>query len=63
MTAIAADVDEEVLCMGISPMHGWIKAMEFILHSAQSKCIGYKYNARKSLEEKNQVKNRDSLET
>jgi len=56
VTEIAADVDEETLAMGISNMHSWIKAMEFILHAAQTQPIGYKYNARKSEEEKNQVK-------
>ncbi len=55
VSKVAEVVDDDILCMGLSPMHGWIKAMEFLINAATRRCIGYKYNAKKSDEEKKKV--------
>ena len=55
VSEISKAVDEDILGMGLSPMHGWIKSLEFLLHAATTRCIGYRYNAKKDDEEKTQV--------
>ena len=49
LTEIAADVNNELLSMGLSVMHGWIKSMEFILHAATTQCIGYRLAFRQQI--------------
>ena len=51
VSEISEAVDEDILGMGLSPMHGWIKSLEFLLHAATTRCIGYRYNAKKDDED------------
>ena len=56
VSMLSSNVDEESVLLGLSPMHAYIKAMEFVLNEAKTACIGTKYHEKKTDEEKEAVK-------